>query len=393
MLMGAFFGFCGSRRFGSWSLGPRCPQWPPAPRSLSCTRSSASTCAPTRSSSGRHQLPRARNHRVPVRRASTATRARRRTWRASATSRSASSAHPGRVDRAGRVRRHLPRRVFGDLNFMIWLSFVVLILSYVVLFKTSIGLRIRAVGEHPRAADTVGISVYGIRYARRHHLGRAGGARGRVPLARRRQPLRPEHDRRTWLHRSRRAHLRQLATVRRVAACLLFGFSSALGDHLAGVLRPRAPRHRSSSTALPYVLTLDRRRWRHRTLDSAGRRWSAVRQAVAWLGRLSRRARLRRRGRRVCRDAARRRLPDALQHELRAPARGLCDPPGGGTRRSRARARPPRPQALRGELVPASGSRVATAGHVLGIVGLCLAASALVALGVYGLLEYVGSRG
>ncbi len=39
-----------------------------------------------------------------------------------------------------------------------------------------------------------------------------------------------------------------------------------------------------------------------------------------------------------------------------------------------------------------SRRRVATAGRVLGIVGLCMAASALVALGVYGLLEYVGSR-
>jgi hypothetical protein len=41
-----------------------------------------------------------------------------------------------------------------------------------------------------------------------------------------------------------------------------------------------------------------------------------------------------------------------------------------------------------------SGSRprVATLGRVLGILGLCIAASALVALGVYGLLEYVGSR-
>jgi hypothetical protein len=38
------------------------------------------------------------------------------------------------------------------------------------------------------------------------------------------------------------------------------------------------------------------------------------------------------------------------------------------------------------------GSRAATAGRVLGILGLCLAASGLVALGVYGLLEYVGSR-
>jgi hypothetical protein len=35
---------------------------------------------------------------------------------------------------------------------------------------------------------------------------------------------------------------------------------------------------------------------------------------------------------------------------------------------------------------------LATSGHVLGVVGLCLAASALIALGVYGLLEYVGSR-
>jgi ABC-type uncharacterized transport system permease subunit len=55
--------------------------------------------------------------------------------------------------------------VFGDLNLLVWLMFLVVILSYVVLFKTAIGLRIRSVGEHPRAADTVGISVYGVRYA------------------------------------------------------------------------------------------------------------------------------------------------------------------------------------------------------------------------------------
>jgi hypothetical protein len=38
------------------------------------------------------------------------------------------------------------------------------------------------------------------------------------------------------------------------------------------------------------------------------------------------------------------------------------------------------------------GGGPATIGSVLGVVGLCMAASALVALGVYGLLEYVGSR-
>lgn len=35
---------------------------------------------------------------------------------------------------------------------------------------------------------------------------------------------------------------------------------------------------------------------------------------------------------------------------------------------------------------------VSTAGRVLGVIGLCLAVSGLVALGVYSLLEYVGSR-
>jgi hypothetical protein len=48
---------------------------------------------------------------------------------------------------------------------------------------------------------------------------------------------------------------------------------------------------------------------------------------------------------------------------------------------------------LRSTLGLRSGrSGIATAGHLLAIVGLCMAAAAVVALGVYGLLEYVGSR-
>jgi hypothetical protein len=38
------------------------------------------------------------------------------------------------------------------------------------------------------------------------------------------------------------------------------------------------------------------------------------------------------------------------------------------------------------------GKRAATIGRILGIVGFCLASSAAIAVGVYGLLEYVGSR-
>jgi simple sugar transport system permease protein len=68
------------------------------------------------------------------------------------------------------VLRHIPpghfwENAFGHLNLMVWLMLALLLVTYFVVFRTSIGLRIRAVGEHPRAADTVGLSVYKIRYS------------------------------------------------------------------------------------------------------------------------------------------------------------------------------------------------------------------------------------
>jgi general nucleoside transport system permease protein len=54
--------------------------------------------------------------------------------------------------------------ILGDLNLMIWLAFATVLVTWVVIFRTPLGLRIRASGEHPRAAETVGVSVYAIRY-------------------------------------------------------------------------------------------------------------------------------------------------------------------------------------------------------------------------------------
>ncbi len=54
--------------------------------------------------------------------------------------------------------------VFGSLSLLVWLMFATVVLASIVLFKTTVGLRLRSVGEHPRAAEVAGISVYGVRY-------------------------------------------------------------------------------------------------------------------------------------------------------------------------------------------------------------------------------------
>jgi general nucleoside transport system permease protein len=142
----------------------------------------------------------------------------------------------------------------GTLNLMIWISFAVIILSYIVMFKTPIGLRIRSVGEHPRAADTVGISVYATRYGAvclSGMLAAMGGAylstgfvnsfgenmtagRGFIGLA--------------------ALIFGNWRPFGAFGAALLFGFSSALAQRLGSV--PSWGSYAVLFQALPYVLTL-----------------------------------------------------------------------------------------------------------------------------------------
>jgi ABC-type uncharacterized transport system permease subunit len=54
--------------------------------------------------------------------------------------------------------------LFKNAYITTYIGFLILILSVIVLYKTKFGLRLRACGEHPHAADSVGINVYKMRY-------------------------------------------------------------------------------------------------------------------------------------------------------------------------------------------------------------------------------------
>ena len=67
-----------------------------------------------------------------------------------------------------------------EFNWFMLIALLVLIAAYIVLYKTKFGLRLCACGEHPQAADSVGINVYKMRYAGVLISGALGGLGGLV---------------------------------------------------------------------------------------------------------------------------------------------------------------------------------------------------------------------
>lgn len=138
-------------------------------------------------------------------------------------------------------------------NVVVYLTYVLVIAVDIVLFRTRWGLRTRAVGEHPRAADTIGVKVNMLRF-RNVIVGSAiaglGGAYFTIGSV----------GQFTKNITSGNGYIALAALIfgrwsprGATAAALLFGFASALNTELS-ILLPSAPTDLLGT--LPYVATV-----------------------------------------------------------------------------------------------------------------------------------------
>lgn len=142
--------------------------------------------------------------------------------------------------------------VFGQLNLLVWLGLIMVPLTWLLVFRTPLGLRLRSAGENPLAAETAGLSVVRVRYLAvmtSGALAALGGAFLSIGFV----------NSFTQNMTAGRGFIALAALIfgrwrpwGALAATLLFGFGSALAQRLPVFSESGAVLFQ----ALPYVLTL-----------------------------------------------------------------------------------------------------------------------------------------
>lgn len=147
--------------------------------------------------------------------------------------------------------------VISGHSVLVYIAFLIVPLTWWVLFRTRFGLRLRAVGENPAAVDTAGVSVIGLRFAAVAITGVLCGVAGAYMAT----ALQAGFGREMTAGRGYIALAALIfAKWRPVAAmwaCLLFGFFQALAlrpDVVQAVVQVKVPV--PLLDALPYILTV-----------------------------------------------------------------------------------------------------------------------------------------
>jgi simple sugar transport system permease protein len=143
----------------------------------------------------------------------------------------------------------------GTMNVLIWVALLLVLVVHAYLFRTSLGLRHRSVGEHPKAADTVGISVYGVRYVAVILSGALAGLGGAYLSNGVTHSFSENMSAGKGFIALAAVIIGKWRPFGAFLACLLFGFTEALALRLPGAYGEDQA-WTTLFSALPYVVTL-----------------------------------------------------------------------------------------------------------------------------------------